>query len=213
MQRVRWPATVLVPIGTGARRLTSTAPTRDRLVATASRLLRRQGYSGTGVQQILEECGATRSSLYHYFPAGKDALVAEAIESSAAELLDSLEVHRSDTTEASLDRWLRTLEKGLVRSNYADGCPIATAALELAPRGLGGAASCASALDRFVARIAAWLEDDGLKRNTARANAELIVSAIEGALVLAKARRDCGPLSRLRRRIGQLIELNGGALR
>lgn len=193
--------------------MTSTAPTRDRLVATASRLLRRQGYSGTGVQQVLEESCATRSSLYHYFPAGKDALVAEAIESSAVALLEGLEAHRRETTEASLDRWLRTLEKGLVRSDFADGCPIATAALEIAPRGLDGAENCASALDRFVGRIAAWLEDDGLPRKTARANAELIVSAIEGALVLAKAQRDCGPLSRLRRRIGQLIELNGGAQR
>ena len=51
---------------------------REALVRTAMRLFRRQGFSGTGLQEILAESGAPKGSLYHYFPGGKEAIGAAA---------------------------------------------------------------------------------------------------------------------------------------
>ena len=50
------------------------ATSKDNLIRTAMRLFRRQGYASTGLQQIVAESGAPKGSLYHYFPAGKEAL-------------------------------------------------------------------------------------------------------------------------------------------
>src|SRR5439155_26126889 len=60
------------------------APTRtkDRLVEASSELFRRQGYTGTGVKQILAEASAPFGSLYHHFPGGKEELGAEAVRRS-----------------------------------------------------------------------------------------------------------------------------------
>ena len=55
------------------------APSRDRLLDAAVDLLQRQGYHGTGLNELLERSGAPRGSLYHYFPGGKEQIGAEAI--------------------------------------------------------------------------------------------------------------------------------------
>src|SRR4051812_44011145 len=52
---------------------------RDRLLDAAVDLLQRQGYHGTGLNELLERSEAPRGSLYHYFPGGKEQIGAEAI--------------------------------------------------------------------------------------------------------------------------------------
>ena len=52
---------------------------RRAIVETAVRLFRKQGYAATGLNQIVEESGAPKGSLYHYFPDGKLAIAAEAV--------------------------------------------------------------------------------------------------------------------------------------
>ena len=47
---------------------------KQNLVRTAMRLVRRQGYASTGLQQILAESGAPKGSLYHYFPSKRRLL-------------------------------------------------------------------------------------------------------------------------------------------
>ncbi len=47
---------------------------KDNIVVAAMSLFRRQGYASTGLNQILQESGAPKGSLYHYFPGGKEQL-------------------------------------------------------------------------------------------------------------------------------------------
>ena len=53
--------------------------TRERIVSASADLLRRQGYTGTGVKQIVAAAGAPFGSLYHFFPGGKEQLGADTI--------------------------------------------------------------------------------------------------------------------------------------
>src|SRR4026208_2300569 len=46
--------------------------TRRRMIVTTSKLLERQGFHGTGLNQILEEANAPKGSMYFHFPAGKN---------------------------------------------------------------------------------------------------------------------------------------------
>lgn len=49
----------------------------DRILEVASRAIRRSGYDGTGVADIMKEAGLTHGGFYAHFPS-RDALLAEA---------------------------------------------------------------------------------------------------------------------------------------
>ena len=57
--------------------------TRERIVESSAELFRRQGYTATGVKQIVTAAQAPFGSLYHFFPGGKEQLGAEAIRAPA----------------------------------------------------------------------------------------------------------------------------------
>jgi AcrR family transcriptional regulator len=46
------------------------AGTKERIVGTTGELFRRQGYTGTGLKQIVAEAAAPFGSIYHFFPGG-----------------------------------------------------------------------------------------------------------------------------------------------
>jgi AcrR family transcriptional regulator len=48
---------------------------RDAIVNTAARLFYKQGYSNTGINQIIEEAGIAKSSLYQHFRSKEDLLM------------------------------------------------------------------------------------------------------------------------------------------
>jgi AcrR family transcriptional regulator len=52
---------------------------RQPIVNAAVTLFRRQGYSATGLNDIVDESGAPKGSLYHYFPAGKASIAVAAV--------------------------------------------------------------------------------------------------------------------------------------
>ena len=49
---------------------------RVRILDVASRLFYKQGYNSTGINQIIEEAGIARGSLYNHFPSKRDLLTA-----------------------------------------------------------------------------------------------------------------------------------------
>ena len=62
------------------RGMTRKTDARARAIETAQRLFRIQGYTATGLIQILEESGAPKGSFYFHFPRGKAQLAEEAID-------------------------------------------------------------------------------------------------------------------------------------
>src|ERR1700761_995084 len=48
---------------------------RDNIVSTASRLFYKQGYSNTGINQIIEEAGIAKSTLYQLFQSKEELLL------------------------------------------------------------------------------------------------------------------------------------------
>jgi len=51
-------------------------PVRERVIATASRLFYEQGYNSTGINQILEESGVAKASMYDHFKSKEDICIA-----------------------------------------------------------------------------------------------------------------------------------------
>jgi len=58
--------------------------TRDRIVDAAARAIRRSGYNGTGVADIMKDAGLTHGGFYAHFPS-REALLAEAADRAGGE--------------------------------------------------------------------------------------------------------------------------------
>ena len=168
------------------------------MVKTAGDLLHRQGYASTGLNQILEESGAPKGSLYFHFPGGKEELMAEALTASAGSLTEMLErvVTHAPSAEAALDQIVAYFAAQLEASHYTKGCPVATVALEQAATSDALHEVCSTAYRRWQMLIAARLQRDGLAEARADALAGFILATIEGALLLCRAHRSTEPLRR-----------------
>jgi TetR/AcrR family transcriptional repressor of lmrAB and yxaGH operons len=168
----------------------------EALVRTAMRLFRRQGYASTGLQQIVDESGAPKGSLYHWFPGGKEAIGEAAVAMAGGLIREMLEGHaaRHADPKAFVRAWCRTMAGWMEESGFRSGCPIATTLLETAPRSPAITAAGAAAIDSWVEVISGVLARGGLEAREARSRAQLLVAAMEGALILARVRHSARPI-------------------
>lgn len=173
------------------------------MVATAAELLRRQGYDGTGVSQVLEESGAPRGSLYFHFPGGKEQLAVEALATEGAMIAKGIDLllNSSDNVAEAVARVVEYLAGDLERSDYTRGCPVAAVTLDTAVSSKPVRDACRRAFDRWESLIETRLRRAGWAEDAAHEEAILILAAIEGGLTLARSRRDPEPLRAVARRI------------
>lgn len=173
---------------------------REAFVHTTAELLRRQGYAATGLNEIVARSGAPKGSLYFHFPGGKEELAESAIASAGEQLAAAIEAilcSCADVEEA-VARLIDALAAGLKASDYRDGCPVATVALETSFDSERLRAASARALDSWEAALRERLLAAGLAAETASRRATLALASIEGALMLARVRRSTAPLLAVR---------------
>ncbi|MFB4316496.1 TetR/AcrR family transcriptional regulator [Actinomadura sp. 21ATH] len=181
--------------------------TRARLVEAARVLIEARGYYGAGLNEVIAAGGAPRGSLYHHFPGGKDQLTAAAIAASGREidaLLRGLADEAPDT-RTLVDAALDALAGRMEEAAYAKGCPIATVALEVAATNDALQKVCADVYGGWQRALADRLVADGHAPDRAEDLACSLLALIEGALVLARARRSRDPIERARRTAGALL--------
>jgi AcrR family transcriptional regulator len=170
--------------------------TRERLVEASAELLRRQGYSATGVKQIVEEARAPVASMYHFFPGGKEQLGAEAIRVSGKlyeQLIPAvLDVAPDPVTGVRM--FFAGAAQHLIETDYEDACPIATVALEVSSSSAVMREACAVVFESWIAAGAERFERKGLAPELAREFTIAMLCALEGAFVLARAARSTEPL-------------------
>jgi len=182
------------------------------MVTAAAQLLRRQGYHGTGLNQIVEESHTPKGSIYHYFPGGKEDLAAEAIRMGGsvveAEIADAL-AGSSNVAEA-LTRVAARVIEDLKASGFQDGCPLSMVALETSALSSKLQQICSAAFASLHDVIARSLEKEGRSTEESRALANLILCAYEGALLLTRTHQDPWPLELTVATLRQLIDGSTG---
>lgn len=155
-----------------------------------------QGYHATGVNQILEESGAPKGSLYYYFPQGKEGLAVEAIERTSRVIEGRIREAMtavSDPGEA-ISGFLLTLSGYVQASGFSGGGPITAVALEAASTNERINAACRHAYLLWQTAVADKLRQSGYPDERARRLAVLTISAIEGAIILCRTERSIQPL-------------------
>lgn len=191
---------------TGKQSAPETPGSRERAVRAMARLLRRKGYAGTGLQDVVAEAKAPIGSLYHHFPGGKVALAAEAVASAGGELGDRLAVllESMDAADA-LEAIAATMGEDLRRSSWRSGCPIATTALERAAANEEIRAAADGVFRSWEGLFAARLVRDGHTAEQAAGLGTLAVSSLEGALILARSQCSTGPLAEASKSLAGLL--------
>ena len=182
-----------------------------KTLAAAVKLFRQQGYHGTALNDILAAAGSPRGSLYFHFPGGKEEIGESALTLAGEAVRQGIvrAAEASDSTEMFLTRVARAMAADLEKSDYQEGCPIATTALETSAQSevLGEATS--AAFRKWEIEISSGLERFGMTSDEADQVATMVLSQLEGALLLARTYRSPEPLQRaeealkLLARIGQ----------
>lgn len=167
---------------------------RDRLIATAITMVQERGVHATGLTDLLRRSSAARNSIYQHFPGGKTELMVAVTDAAAtvtANRVDRLAAagDAAGIVRGLVDRWVTDMQ----RTDFGTGCPIAAAALAGPDEPtITDAAARAFALLRD--RVAAALVNAGTDPSAADSRASFAVSAIEGALLQARAQRSVQPL-------------------
>jgi TetR/AcrR family transcriptional repressor of lmrAB and yxaGH operons len=176
------------------------------MLEAAARLFQERGYSGTGLNDVLATSGAPRGSLYFHFPGGKAQLAAEAAARSGKDLC---EVMRAATTQEATTAGeavvaIAALLGGQLRaSGFRHGCPVAPFVLEDVDPSVRDAARDAFGAWHDV--IQERLERAGHDAKRATELATFALSAIEGALLLCKARQSTEPLEQAASEISRIV--------
>jgi AcrR family transcriptional regulator len=172
------------------------ASTKDRIMDSSAELFRRQGYTGTGVKQIAATASAPFGSLYHFFPGGKEQLGEEVIRSSGAlylQLFQTIALQAPDALTAVADFFSGAADT-LQETDYADACPIATVALEVASTNEPLRQATADVFETWVDASTAYFAAAGIAPDAARALSFSMLSLLEGAFVFSRAMRSTEPL-------------------
>ena len=170
--------------------------TRVRLIRTTGRLLRRQGYAATGLNQVMAEAEAPKGSMYFHFPGGKEELAAAAVDHYARRISDYTRqvLDDADSVRDALVRFVDDHIARLEKTDFAEGCAVATVAVESLPGQDELTAATGRALTLWVDDFAATLEAEGHDAATAHRLATLVVTMLEGGIVMAKGQRSGEPL-------------------
>src|ERR671932_2665946 len=142
------------------------AGTKERILDSSAELFRRQGYMGTGIKQIAAEARAPFGSLYHFFPGGKEQLGEEVIRWSGGMYLQLFVTvaGEADDVVGAVEDFFSGAAETLEETDYADACPIATVALEVASTNEQLRKATADVFDRWIGALTAWFEAAGVER-------------------------------------------------
>jgi AcrR family transcriptional regulator len=170
--------------------------TKDRIIDSSAELFRRQGYTATGVKQIVAAANAPFGSIYHFFPGGKEQLGAEAIRSSGQlymQLFATIAMQAPDVPSA-VEEFFAGAAETLQETDYADACPIATVALEVASTSEPMREATAEVFDSWISGASEYFVAAGIANESARELAFTMLSLLEGAFIFCRAMRTTEPL-------------------
>jgi AcrR family transcriptional regulator len=181
---------------------------RDRMIESAAMLIREFGVAGTGMREIAEHAQAPRGSLQHYFPSGKDQVVTEALawvtEQVTAPLYKAAAAEPAPSARVVVAKLFARWRRILTSTDFLAGCPLVATITDAAANEALRAAA-AQGFDRWRDALAAALRRGGVSRSRSERVAVLAISALEGAIVMARAHRDLAALDIVAREMDLLV--------
>lgn len=159
--------------------------THDRIVEVAARAIRRSGYNGTGVADIMKEAGLTHGGFYAHF-SSREAMLAEAAERAGSEGVVMMErIAASLPPQTALQAMMRAYLSKEHLEGIETGCAVAALGSEM-PRQVPEVRRAATRrIKEMIDLVARQSPDWG--QPGAHERALFTVATMVGALVLARA--------------------------
>ncbi|NIK77208.1 TetR/AcrR family transcriptional repressor of lmrAB and yxaGH operons [Paenibacillus castaneae] len=181
---------------------------RTIILDTAAKLFFTQGYHATGLNQIIKESKCPKGSLYYYFPNGKEELALACIDCTKELVIHKWKAKFSACEEPAeaVQAFTYELAEDAEKFNFQGFMPfsfwmaVETSLISEKLREAGQ-----GVFSSWQAVIFDRLRETGMEDNRAREVASVIVSLLEGALILAQTNRDKQPLLTAARCIPYLI--------
>lgn len=178
---------------------------REKMVESAALLFRERGVQGTSFSDVLAHSGAPRGSIYHHFEGGKTQLAEEATRWAGEFIVaGTVAALAENDPVAAIDTFRRQWTKILRRSDFAAGCPIVAATLE-GEREPTVRDAAAKAFTSWETVLSDSFRERGIPAPRSRAIATLIIAAIEGAIVVARAQRSLHPIEKVSRELQRVV--------
>ena len=159
--------------------------THERIVEVAARAIRRSGYDGTGVADIMKEAGLTHGGFYAHFPS-REVLLAEAADRAGAESVAlSQQIAASVPPEQALPSMVRAYLSKEHREGIETGCPISALGSEMPRQAPVVRRAATRRIKEMIDVVARQLPDWG--QPGAHEQALMTVATMVGTMVLARA--------------------------
>ena len=158
------------------------------MIQAAETLLRESGLSGAGIKQLVARSGAPVGSVYHFFPGGKMQIVTETLQLHSGKAVHLFRRAFGDASVPLPERLralFRMAAKGFEAAGADKGCAIGCVTLDLRASDDSLRQVCDASFNEWVDEIASHMPWPDAE--TRRSFALMIVLAIEGAFVLARA--------------------------
>ena len=170
--------------------------THERIVAVAARAIRRSGYDGTGVADIMKEAGLTHGAFYAHF-ASREAMLTEAAAQACAEsAAAAANVVASVPSGQALGSMLGAYLSSEHLENAELGCPLAALGSETSRQAPEVRRVTTRHVKETIDLVARQLPDWG--QPEAHERALVTVATMVGALLLARAVDEPGLSNALR---------------
>lgn len=169
--------------------------TRERILAGATELFHRQGFSGTSIQDLIRETGVKKGNLYHHF-SSKEEMGLHVLFSARDDFFRFLEKSlRGPTPSARLANHFAAIVHYHERRNLLGGCIFGNTALEMSDRNEAYRDVIHSVFEEWRRRIREILENAGRSGEMRKdldpdAMARHIVATVEGGILVARAGRN-----------------------
>nr|WP_239063338.1 TetR family transcriptional regulator [Streptomyces sp. SID13031] len=176
------------------------------MIISAASLLRDRGVAGTSVAKVLDHSKTPRGSVGHHFPGGRTELLTEALRWAATRVTVALEAayERGDSPAQVFAMMCNVYRRQLDDSGFTAGCPVGAAAQEAFNDAELGPV-VAEILASWVGSFAGVFIKAGRKADEADELATLCISALEGAIMVARVQRSSRSLKAVEERLSPLL--------
>ena len=180
---------------------------RDQILQTTCALLEKQGYHGTGLNEIVKESGAPKGSLYYYFPDGKEQITAEAVLQSGKETAERIRMGLKESSSASraVYDFVLKVADNVELSGFAAGSPLTAVAMETATQSERINLACREAYGMLQSAFNEKLLECGFTKAKSDELATFIVASIEGGIILSRTSHTADPLRLVAKQLKVLL--------
>lgn len=180
---------------------------REQILHTTCALLEKQGYHGTGLNEIIRESGSPKGSLYYYFPEGKEQIVSESVIQSGEETAERIRLGLSESTSApkAVHDFVLKIADNVELSGFAAGSPLTAVAMETAAKSERINLACREAYGMLKSAFHEKLIECGFTATRADELAAFIVASIEGGIILSRTSHTADPLRLVAKQLKVLL--------